>query len=240
MPSVLDVIRRRKSCRSYADRELGPELKQQIEAVLLRPDQGFFGGAPQFVLVERARVQSEEKLKLGTYGFIQGAPYFIAGAIERRTLAEVDFGYLAENIVLEMTALGLGTCWLGGTFSRDEYARVLHLDDRHWIPAILALGYPADAKGLAEKLIRWGAKADARLPWSSLFFDGDFSPPLTREAAGDWGDVLDAVRIGPSASNKQPWRIIRDDQGLHLFLARSLSEKKPACPATSFWTNQSG
>jgi hypothetical protein len=29
------------------------------------------------------------------------------------------------------------------------------------------------------------------------------------------------VRIGPSASNKQPWRIIRDGKNWHLFIQRS-------------------
>ena len=29
------------------------------------------------------------------------------------------------------------------------------------------------------------------------------------------------VRIGPSASNKQPWRIVVDGERLHLYLART-------------------
>jgi hypothetical protein len=44
--------------------------------------------------------------------------------------------------------------------------------------------------------------------------------PLTREAAGRYADVLDMVRLAPSASNKQPWRIVRDEAGaaFHLYL----------------------
>jgi hypothetical protein len=40
--------------------------------------------------------------------------------------------------------------------------------------------------------------------------------------AGPWAAVLEAVRQGPSASNKQPWRLVRTGQAsppeFHLFL----------------------
>ena len=222
---TLDIIQRRRSVRSYKTQPLAPELRTEVESIVQRQAPGFFGNTPHFSLVERDRARHAEKVKLGTYGFIQGAPYFIAGAIERKPQAEVDFGYLAEHIVLEMTRLGLGTCWLGGTFSREEFAKVMHLEGTSWIPATLALGYPAE-KSLMEKAVRWGSKAGTRLPWSDLFFDDDFSRPLTKEAAGQYADVLDMVRRGPSASNKQPWRFLKDNAGFHLFLVRTPGYRK--------------
>ncbi len=223
---MLDIIQRRKSIRSYIDRTLDSEIKSQIEQILTSRQAGFFGHTARFVLVEKDTASKQEKVKLGTYGFIKGARYFIAGAMQHGPLAEVDYGYIMEGIVLEMTRLGLGTCWLGGTFSRKEYAQVLHLDESHWIPAILALGYAKEKRGAMDKLVRWGAKGDKRLHWSRLFFEGDFSKPLEREAAGDYAEVLEAVRIGPSASNKQPWRILKDERGLHLILNRTPGYRK--------------
>lgn len=223
---MLEAIRIRRSVRTYEARSLSPELRREIEALLSEPQPGYFGGRPRFALIERDRARRDEKVRLGTYGFIKGAPYFIAGAIERGPRAEADFGYRMEKIVLEMTRRGLGTCWLGGTFSREEYARILRLDGTSWVPAILSLGYPAATRGIVERIIRRGAKADSRLPWSELFFDGDFSTPLEREAAGAYAELLDLLRIGPSASNKQPWRVLRDGRGLHLVLVRTPSYQK--------------
>ncbi len=61
-----------------------------------------------------------------------------------------------------------------------------------------------------------------RKPFESLFFDRNFVSPLTPGEAGPWAEVLECVRIGPSASNKQPWRIVRaagpEDTAFHFFL----------------------
>jgi len=54
-----------------------------------------------------------------------------------------------------------------------------------------------------------------------MFFDGSFSRPLSAIAAGKFAQVLDMVRLAPSASNRQPWRIVRDGNAFHFFLQRT-------------------
>ncbi|MPM97692.1 hypothetical protein SDC9_144869 [bioreactor metagenome] len=52
-----------------------------------------------------------------------------------------------------------------------------------------------------------------------LFFENNFNTSLNLDTIGSYSKVLEALRLGPSASNKQPWRIIKDSQGLyHIFL----------------------
>ena len=48
---------------------------------------------------------------------------------------------------------------------------------------------------------------------SKLFYNQDFSNPLNHSE-----DCLDAVRWAPSAANRQPWRIVKDDNDYHFFL----------------------
>ena len=55
------------------------------------------------------------------------------------------------------------------------------------------------------------------LPWDKLFFSEDFSHPLDEKEAGIYHEVLEMVRLAPSAVNTQPWRIIKDDRGFHFF-----------------------
>ena len=52
------------------------------------------------------------------------------------------------------------------------------------------------------------------------FFRRDWGSPLASAAAGPWATVLESVRLAPSASNKQPWRMIRQDGAFHFFLDR--------------------
>ncbi len=69
------------------------------------------------------------------------------------------------------------------------------------------------------------AGSDKRKPWSQIFFDGDFVKPLEEKEAGNYRDALEMVRIAPSASNKQPWRIVfqKDKNTFHFFIQRSKS-----------------
>ena len=63
------------------------------------------------------------------------------------------------------------------------------------------------------------------MPWSQIFFDGDFTKPLEEKESGNYKDALEMVRIAPSVSNKQPWRIVfqKDKNTLHFFIQRSKS-----------------
>ena len=60
--------------------------------------------------------------------------------------------------------------------------------------------------------------ADKRLPWKELFYLRDISQPISQQAEGILNEPLEMVRLGPSASNKQPWRIvISEDKSLYRF-----------------------
>jgi nitroreductase len=221
---MLDVIGKRRSIRSYDGQPLAGEARKKVEELLATERVGFFGGRPRFVLFDRGADPAEKGgkgVKLGTYGFIKGVRTFLAGAITRGPGADVDYGYALEAIILELTAMGLGTCWLGGTFSRAEYGKLLSLDGDEYIPAVTPVGLSAKRRGAVDRLVRWGAKADSRLPWEALFFDQSSGGPLTRDSAGAYATVLDAVRRGPSASNRQPWRVVQDGERFHLVLVRT-------------------
>lgn len=60
-------------------------------------------------------------------------------------------------------------------------------------------------------------QTDQRKEWSELFFNESLSSPITKEEAKDMAFALEMVRLGPSASNKQPWRIVRKDGNWHFF-----------------------
>ncbi len=138
-----------------------------------------------------------------------------------------DFGYLMETILLRATDLGLGSCWLGGTFTKSRFSRQLSLLDGEIIPAVAAIGYPADQSTWQDKTIRAGARAHRRLPWENIFFTNEFGKPLNPDDAGKYHEPLDLVRLAPSASNKQPWRIVKESQNWHFFLQRTAKYPPP-------------
>jgi hypothetical protein len=78
------------------------------------------------------------------------------------------------------------------------------------LPAITPIGYPSENRSMMDRVIRTMSGGKKRKDFEQLFFSDSLSFPLTKEACGKYGEVLEAVRWAPSASNKQPWRIIKE------------------------------
>jgi hypothetical protein len=184
------------------------------------------GGNPRFQLISIPDFNPEENIKIGTYGFIKGAQEFIAGATDIAEYNLENYGYIFEAIILAASDLNLGTCWLGGTFSRSQFSEFIQLKNEERIPAISPVGYPTTRR-LKEKFIRSIAKAKVRKPWEQLFFNGDFDSQIEQDKIGNYKTVLEMVRIGPSAGNKQPWIILKEkEQNVFHFFVKYSDDKK--------------
>ena len=218
---VTELIQKRFSCRSYLDKPIAKEKRTLLADFIASLQVGPFGTQARFELTT-ATEQDRKALKgLGTYGFIKGATGFIIGATGEAAKNLEDFGYLMERIILYATDLGLGTCWLGGTFTKSRFAKKISANTGELIPAASSIGYIADKPRLFDSIIRQQASANSRLPWEKLFFDKKFEHPIPRQAAGVYAVPLEMVRWGPSASNRQPWRIIKDGPIWHFYLQRT-------------------
>lgn len=216
---VSELIRQRYSCRTYLDQPLSKEHRDRLVEFLSALPPGPFGGRPRFELVAAQEGDASVLKQLGTYGFIRAAQGYFVGAMQDYAYNHEDYGYLMELAILFATGQGLGTCWLGGTFTKSSFGSAIAVQEDELVPAVTALGYPAKKPRWMETLIRGSAGADARLPWDVLFVDAH-SQILLPESVGAYAQVLELVRWAPSASNKQPWRIIRDHENWHLYLKR--------------------
>ena len=220
-----ELIHIRTSRRTYRTEPLPDEVRRSIERKINEIPAGPLGTKIEFSLVCLQDV-SNQKLKLGTYGFIQGARYFIVGQINPSKEAFLDYGYSLEKLILEFTRMGLGTCWLGGTFDRIEFAKAIRLKEGFVIPAITPVGYITATRGLGDRMIRLGAGSNNRIPWEQLFFDLRSSAPLILPAGHPYQLILESVRKAPSASNHQPWRIAADGNRFLFFISRKPGYQK--------------
>ena len=98
--SIIELIKARSSRRKYAPREIAGELKQSILDHIAAPLRGPFGNPVRFRWIEKEISEKEEKVRLGTYGFISGAKYFIVGALKNSEKNFEDYGYLMEQLIL--------------------------------------------------------------------------------------------------------------------------------------------
>jgi nitroreductase len=217
---VAELVRQRHSCRSFAAAPIEPGILAGLEgfaAAVPTP----FPGQPRFGIIDNERVRAENLFSAGSYGLIKGARFYLAALVGKDEPRRWEnAGFALEAAVLRATDLGLGTCWIGGIFDRKRFGRVLAIRADEQLPAVVAVGHPAERRSLRDRLVRWSARGDRRRPASSLFFDGGWSTPLALAGAGPWAQVLEGVRLAPSASNKQPWRIVRAGKAFHFFLDR--------------------
>jgi len=221
-----EVIRRRASCRSYEKTPIPPEVRAPLADFCAAQTRGPLGAQSRFLLISATEEDRAALKGLGTYGFIKNPTAFILGAVTRGPYDLEDFGYLLETIVLRATALGLGTCWLGGSFTRSSFARAMALRDGEVLPAVIAAGLPGESPRWMDRVIRSGAGSDRRLPWEQLFFDGGFGAPLSTTGAGAYAEPLQLLRLGPSASNRQPWRVVKEPGVWHFYLHHNPNYRK--------------
>ncbi len=217
MTSITEIIQKRYSCRSYSGDPIEASVLQSFREIVSAPQKGPFGNSPRFVLISMDTVSRDDWKKLGTYGVIKNAHWYLAGMISPAPMATQDYGYCKEKLILKAAGMGLNTCWLGGTFAISAFGRAAGMHRNELLPTISPVGYAARRRSLTERVMRGIAGSDHRRPWSALFFNGSIPTPLTPEEAGAYREALENVRLAPSASNKQPWRIVYEP-GRNTFL----------------------
>ncbi len=219
---IQELIERRISCRTFRKEMLSENqiksIQDAIDSLPASPNQS----PMRFKLVVATPEDPDQLKALGTYGFIQNPVAFIIGACEDEKYALVDFGYLMELLVLKVEDLGLGSIWLGGSFKKSRFSGQIGVKDNEVVPCVIGLGVAAEKPNMLDRFIRFSAKSRKRKSREALFFNGEFDKPLSIESVPEYRDALEAVRIAPSASNQQPWRIVKEnsENTFHFYLQR--------------------
>ena len=213
LSEVTELIKQRRSVRTYDGRPLDESTKEQL-------------------LSYANRIQNPFNIPVGfkfldakkdglTCPVVTGTDLYVGGKIESMPNSSVAFGYAFEEFILYAQSLGLGTVWLGGTMNRAAFEQAMELSEGEMMPCATPVGYVAKKMSMRETMMRKAIKADERMSFEELFFDSSFDVPLTREKAGKFTELLEMVRLAPSAVNKQPWRIVIAENTAHFYLKRS-------------------
>ena len=194
---IHDLLRRRWSPRTFADRPVEPEkLRSLLEAARWAPSS--FNEQPWAYLVA-TRNDPEEYARLlsvlveGNIAWAQRAPVLMLSLAKlnfERTgkpnrHAFHDVGLASANLVIQATALGLAVHQMAGFHA--EKARELYGIPAGWeAVAAIALGYPGEADSLPEPIRQRELARRARKPLEQFVFTGRWgeasrlvSPALT-------------------------------------------------------------
>lgn len=193
---LYEAVFSRKSVRHYKMELLPPGFFVNLK----KYEQGLQPFAPELrfslkvynALGDEARIKGLFKVK---------APYYLVLFSEPGESAQVNAGYLLEQIVLYMTSREIGTCYQGG-------ARVLGAEAPDGMEPMMVLAFgKAD-----EKLYRESFMAK-RLPLKELCVFKEDPTEETRR-------MVQAARMAPSAMNGQPWRFLIYQNRIHVFMKK--------------------
>jgi nitroreductase len=214
---VLTAIRQRVSVRSYSDQPVDPVLLDRLLALAGTVDH-LTDAPPRIALVSGVeRTQGILTTIIGSYGLVQNPPYLLVGILPRESaLARLDLGYVLEQIVLEATRAGLGTCWITGSYDPQHARDEVGLAKEEVAAAVCALGHPTEGHWgrFHDRTVRRLAGGYRREPLTEIVFSRHWGQPWTpNDADPELVDLLEYARLAPSAANRQPWRfIIMPDQ----------------------------
>lgn len=197
--TLTEAIDLRISSRSYLPTPITPARQAQLQKVVDRCCQR--SGLHIGLVCGRAEPFDSMRKH---YGLLKGVQNYIylAGPSDDPHLAE-KCGYFGEEIVLTATSMGLGTCWVGGTY--DKHDCLCHIAEGETLVCVIAVGHVAEEKeksGLLRRLMgRRVRSADA------LSANGSAAP--------DWFAAgMAAVTKAPSSVNRQPYRFRWTENGV--------------------------
>jgi len=182
---LYNAIWKRRSIRAFSDKHIE---KDKIEALRRSiSSQNEISGLTMEIIEES---DSFHSLKAFRFKNVRSV-ITVKGKTNDPHLYE-KCGYYGERIVLEATALGLGTCWVAATFNKKSSS--LDIKDDETIVCAIPVGYGVDGMSASTDV----PDAPHRKTKSvSDFLDGNTDVP-------DWVmAAIKAVQFAPTAMNNQ-------------------------------------
>lgn len=143
---VIEAIKNRRSIRKYkADKVPETLINDIIKAGQFAPS-AVNNRAVEFIVIKNQKTK-EEIFKIVGQKFIKEAPVLIIPTTDttKTNFAIEDLSVASENMMLQATALGLGTVWKAiGDIWEQKIKELLGVPGKYKIINIIPVGYPKE------------------------------------------------------------------------------------------------
>ena len=167
----MDVLKLRHSCRNYSDKEIDPEILEEIfEAGRTAPSAQNRQPWRFIVISDRALIKKVafHSIVGASNFFIKNAHIVIVACADTRSSLKfngqeyylVDVAIAFQQMMLAAWNRGVGSCWLAA-FDEGLLKKLLDLPEHFRIVGLSPFGYPED-KNLYSKIISFVAKSGKR------------------------------------------------------------------------------
>ncbi|HET9570062.1 MAG TPA: nitroreductase family protein [Bacteroidales bacterium] len=187
----LEAIDERRSRRLYLDKPIEASHLSKIKELIAQYNDEY-QLAIRFVEDGSGAFSSFRK----SYGLFSGVRNLLvlAGSKTDPNLKE-KAGYCGEMLVLEATMLGLGTCWVGGTF--DTKNDVFQLTSDEALVCVIPIGH-VESLSFKEKMVHQMIAGKSKSIEQLMISDA--------KIPSQYLEAMKAVQKAPSAAYRQPVR----------------------------------
>ena len=191
--SWYEAIRHRTSRRTYEKEPIDSDQLHAINQVITNIN---IESGLRFELLEDTNQFLKGFKK--SYGMFKNVQTIIAlvGNKESIPNIQMQIGYHGQFLMLECVSLGLGTCWIGGTYDKKATKNALHVSKQEELYAVISVGKVSEEKTVKEKLISRLGKNKQTI--DSLLLEKEEPIPMWVQSG------LEAARLAPSAVNGKP------------------------------------
>lgn len=218
------LIQNRKSVREFSDRYVSFDDMDKIKAYHAKSVRRLLPNLETELRVFGLDARAVLEGAAGYERFLVGSPQYMVLLSAKDPLAEVNAGYIMEDLILKLTDMGLDTCWL--TFTDSEYVKTaLEIESELNVVAIAAFGYGVKTTKRLRLNVRSMSNVDISAqrqyfrPKLSIddmvFMDTWGNSNGVDEFIGFYDDMLweafYAASLAPSYLNRQPYGFVIHD-----------------------------
>lgn len=202
--NLMNCIYRRHSVRKYKNERLSTNTLNEIEA-LANSNLKLYKNISMYAhLVEDGeKIHKISKGIIGSYGKIIAPHYIVITSEEKEGYLE-NVGFALERLVLQLTGMNIGSCWIGGFIKKELLNGIINIPQNQIPIIVISFGYPKNEEDLTNII-----SADYKRKSIKDFCSGNFND--------EWTGIMKAVGRAPSAMNSQPWRFFKSEDIINLY-----------------------
>lgn len=202
--TLYESIFARKSVRSFRRDKIEEEMLKGLVDFFHEMEPLFPGIQTSIEIIETENKKAKSKLG----GIINvSAPYYLAIYTENKEKADMNAGFIMQQLSLYLFGKGIGSCFQGMGHLKGEMPAA---GMRFVI--LLAFGYPK------VDMLRKSEDAKRLKPEELCAYKEQPRKPVR--------ELVEAARLAPSAFNSQPWRFVVYENRIHVFSKRPVVHHK--------------
>ncbi len=197
MLTEYEALQKRISVRAYGKAPVAPEVAAELGSLIGEINST---SALHFQLSDAA-ASGKPAVKLTPAMFSGSVPLCALLVGPEGEIGGEMVGYFGQKLLLRAVALGLGTCWVAGTYDRKSVSPEIGEGEKLW--AVIPMGVEAEKTPILQRTIRSRIRAKDRKTDEFVESDYPYASLPSWVRAG-----VEAIKVGPSAVNQQPVNVV--------------------------------